>query len=98
MGRSPLGVWGALEAPRGRRDGRSARGEEEDEEERRGEGARFMHPPLPAYGRGRRGARAERRAGAVYTSVLIVSRDIFSKVNTYLLKERLMYNLHHELF
>jgi hypothetical protein len=24
MGRSPLGNWGALEAPRGRRDGRSA--------------------------------------------------------------------------
>jgi hypothetical protein len=39
---------------------------------------RVMRAPLPAYGRGGeggRGARAERRAGAVYTNVLIVSRD-----------------------
>jgi hypothetical protein len=34
-----------------------------------------MRPPLPAYGPGGRGARAERRAGAVYTNILIVSRD-----------------------
>jgi hypothetical protein len=38
MGRSLLGDWGALEAPRGRRNVRSARGEEEDGEERRGRG------------------------------------------------------------
>jgi hypothetical protein len=57
MERSPLGTGGALEAPRGRRDGRSAGGEEEDGEERRGgicsgEGARVMRPPLPRSGGG----------------------------------------------
>jgi hypothetical protein len=69
MERSPLGTGGALEAPRGRRDGRSAGGEEEDGEERRGgicsgEGARVMRPPLPRSGGGGRGARAERRPPA----------------------------------
>jgi hypothetical protein len=54
-GEESIGDWGALEAPRGRRDGRSAGGEEEDGEERRGgicsgEGARVMRPPLPRSG------------------------------------------------
>jgi hypothetical protein len=68
-----------LEAPRGLRDGRSARGEEEDGEECRGEG--FVGgghaAAIAGLGSGGREARAERRAGAVYTNALIVSRDFY---------------------
>jgi hypothetical protein len=61
MGRSPLGDWGALEAPRGRRDGRSARGEEEDREERggRGRGSCNRHCRLTVGGGGEGSTRRE---------------------------------------
>jgi hypothetical protein len=54
-GEESIGGLEALEAPRGRRDGRNARGEEEDGEEHRGKGfaggGGHGRPPLPAYGR-----------------------------------------------